>query len=227
MRAAAAMLGSLAVHGALIAWLAAPPAAPTVTFSLAASGGLEARPSPPATPTDTAASPPMLAPATPAARPRPVLPAPGPARAAPARGERAPTASVATVDDPGAATTIAPAVTAESAGGSAAAAPTAAAAPAVPAAAPASPAPDAIAVRAAVADAIRYPRAARAQGLQGTVAVRFRIAPGGAAEELEVVVSAGAILDAAAVDAVRRAAPFASPPGWVRVPVIFSLHDTP
>jgi protein TonB len=86
-------------------------------------------------------------------------------------------------------------------------------------------APDADAIHAAVAAAVHYPRLARGQGAEGRVVVRFRIDDAGVPQELAIVTSAGAILDAAARAAVERAAPFRSPPGWVRVPVEFTLHD--
>jgi protein TonB len=100
-----------------------------------------------------------------------------------------------------------------------------AAAPA-PAPAPAlEPAPvDPDAVRSRIDRAVSYPRLARRQGLEGRVVVRFRIDSQGAPHEVAIVQSAGAILDEAARDAVGRAAPYPSTPGWVRVPVDFSLR---
>jgi periplasmic protein TonB len=89
------------------------------------------------------------------------------------------------------------------------------------------PAPDAPHVRAAIQSAIHYPRLAREQGIHGTVHIRFRIDASGMPRELSIVVSAGPLLDDAAREAVRRAAPFQSAPGWVRVPVDFSLRDGP
>jgi len=87
--------------------------------------------------------------------------------------------------------------------------------------------PDPESIRASIASSIHYPRLARTQGLQGEVIVRFRIDPSGAVSDLSVVTSVAPLLDAAARDAVLSAAPYRSPPGWVRVPVIFSLHDAP
>jgi protein TonB len=98
---------------------------------------------------------------------------------------------------------------------------------AAPAPGPASSAPDPVAIRAAIAGVVRYPRLARSQGLEGQVTVRFHIEPSGSASDLQIMASAGTLLDEAARDAVLRAAPYRSPPGWVRVPVIFSLHDAP
>jgi protein TonB len=71
---------------------------------------------------------------------------------------------------------------------------------------------------------IRYPRLAERQGLEGRVVVRFRLDDGGQPHEVQIVASGGALLDDAAREAVMRAAPFAPTPGWVRVPVDFSLR---
>jgi periplasmic protein TonB len=89
------------------------------------------------------------------------------------------------------------------------------------------PAPDPDSIRSSISAAIHYPRLARSQGLSGRVLVRFRVQPDGSPAEVSILESAGPILDAAARDAVARAAPFRSPPGWVRVPVDFSLHPAP
>lgn len=83
---------------------------------------------------------------------------------------------------------------------------------------------DAGAVRRAVQRALRYPKLARDRGVEGTVVLRFRIDDAGRARELEVVASGGALLDEAAREAVERAQPFASPPGGVRIPVVFELE---
>jgi TonB family protein len=72
----------------------------------------------------------------------------------------------------------------------------------------------------------RYPHAARAQELEGTVLVRARLSSDGAVEDIEILASAGPILDDAAISAVKRAAPFGTGPGWVQIPVEFRL-DTP
>jgi len=86
---------------------------------------------------------------------------------------------------------------------------------------------DAESVRASVQRTLQYPRLARQRGLEGTVTLRFRVLAGGAIDSLTVVSSAGTALDAAAQDAVRRAVPFASGPGWVRIPVVFVLRGAP
>jgi periplasmic protein TonB len=85
-------------------------------------------------------------------------------------------------------------------------------------------APDPEVIRAAVQRTVKYPRLAQAQGMTGRVVVRFRIDDSGNPAEVSIVTSASAILDAAARDAVLRAGPFREPPGWVRVPVDFSLR---
>jgi TonB family protein len=107
-----------------------------------------------------------------------------------------------------------------------------AAAPGAPGAAPvapaAAPAPiDGESVRAAVQGTLRYPALARKRGLEGTVLVRFHIGSDGAVDQVTVVASAGRALDDAAQDAVQRAAPFRTGPGWVRIPVVFQLAAAP
>jgi TonB family protein len=77
-----------------------------------------------------------------------------------------------------------------------------------------------VAIRAAIERVVVYPRLARRQGIEGTVVVRFRVEDGGMPAELSVVQSVAG-LDEAAVAAVRKAAPFRSGPGWVRVPIVF------
>ncbi len=73
-------------------------------------------------------------------------------------------------------------------------------------------------VRARIEAAKRYPRWARRRGIQGEVDLRFRLGPDGRLLGAEVKRSSGAkVLDQAAVEAVRRAAPFPpAPPGVVR-----------
>ena len=61
--------------------------------------------------------------------------------------------------------------------------------------------------------ALRYPAAARSQGLRGEVQVAFTVSASGGVGGVRVVRSSGsAILDKAAVDTVRRAAPFPAIP---------------
>jgi protein TonB len=99
--------------------------------------------------------------------------------------------------------------------------------PAAAAAAPGPPPLDATTVRSAVQATLRYPALARKRGLEGTVMLRFHIGAAGAIDSLAVVTSAGDALDDAAREAVRRAAPFRTGPGWVRIPVVFDLGAAP
>jgi len=71
-----------------------------------------------------------------------------------------------------------------------------------------------------------YPDDARRDGLQGTVELRFRIASDGSLETVEVVRSSGhAPLDAAAIEALRRAGPYPPFGGWVRYPFTYRLDQ--
>ncbi len=69
-----------------------------------------------------------------------------------------------------------------------------------------------------------YPDAARRDGLEGTVWLRFRIAPDGSVEHVEVDRSSGhTLLDDAAVSAVRRASPYPPYGGPIRYPFTYRL----
>ncbi len=69
-----------------------------------------------------------------------------------------------------------------------------------------------------------YPDAARRDGLEGTVWLRFRIAPDGSVEQVEVDRSSGhALLDDAAITAVRRAGPYPPYGGPIRYPFTYRL----
>jgi TonB family protein len=61
--------------------------------------------------------------------------------------------------------------------------------------------------------------------MEGTVELTFRVGTGGAATDLRVERSAGAVLDEAACAAVRAAAPLPLVPGPVRLPIRFRLTD--
>ena len=69
-----------------------------------------------------------------------------------------------------------------------------------------------------------YPEAARREGIQGTVDLRFRIAADGSVEAMEILRSSGhRILDEASEQTIRRAAPYPRVPGWVRLPLSYRL----
>ena len=69
-----------------------------------------------------------------------------------------------------------------------------------------------------------YPDAARRQGIQGTVELRFRIAADGTVEAVEILRSSGYdILDEASRQTLRRAAPFPLVRGWIRLPLSYRL----
>jgi protein TonB len=85
---------------------------------------------------------------------------------------------------------------------------------------------DVAAVRAALARTFVYPPEARRRALQGRVIVAITLSADGALVALELRESSGhRLLDEAALDACRRAAPFAPPGVAVRVvvPVSFRL----
>ncbi|HEX7547469.1 MAG TPA: energy transducer TonB [Candidatus Methylomirabilis sp.] len=69
-----------------------------------------------------------------------------------------------------------------------------------------------------------YPEAARREGIEGTVEVRFRIAGDGSVEAVEVVRSSGhRLLDETSTQTVRRAGPFPVLAGWIRIPLSYRL----
>ncbi len=81
-------------------------------------------------------------------------------------------------------------------------------------------------IRRRIEAAKRYPEAARREGIQGSVAVRFRVRADGQVEETEVVRSSGSrVLDEASVETIRRAAPFPPVRGWVQVPIAYTLSE--
>jgi protein TonB len=100
------------------------------------------------------------------------------------------------------------------------------AAPPPPPPPPARPA-DLAAVRAALAKALVYPSSARRLHLEGRVVVVFTLHADGSVGDLWVDQSSGVpMLDAAALDGVRRAAPFPRPDVERRLtlPVTFRLE---
>jgi len=69
-----------------------------------------------------------------------------------------------------------------------------------------------------------YPRIARERGIEGVAKLRFRLAPSGEVEKIEIVQSSGhEILDHAAIDAVYRAAPWPHVSGWIEMPMKYFL----
>jgi len=69
-----------------------------------------------------------------------------------------------------------------------------------------------------------YPDAARRDGLEGTVWLRFRIAADGSVQDVEVDRSSGhTLLDDAAISAVRRAGPYPPYGGPIRYPFTYRL----
>jgi len=70
----------------------------------------------------------------------------------------------------------------------------------------------------------RYPKVARKMGIEGTTVVRFKIAPKGQVEALEIIESSGSeILDKASIETVRDAAPFPYKDGWLKVGIVFKI----
>jgi TonB family protein len=79
-------------------------------------------------------------------------------------------------------------------------------------------------IRRQIEQAKTYPDAARREGIQGTVELRFRIAADGSVEAVEVLRSSGSgILDEASLQTIRRAAPYPLVRGWIRLPLAYRL----
>jgi len=79
-------------------------------------------------------------------------------------------------------------------------------------------------IRRQIEQAKVYPDAARREGMQGTVELRFRIAGDGSVDAIEVVRSSGhRLLDEVSAQTVRRAGPYPVLAGWIRVPLSYSL----
>jgi protein TonB len=71
-----------------------------------------------------------------------------------------------------------------------------------------------------------YPDAARRDGLEGRVELRFRIAADGSAESVEILRSSGhPVLDDDLTHTVRRAGPYPLYSGWVRLPFTYRLAE--
>jgi len=81
-------------------------------------------------------------------------------------------------------------------------------------------------IRARIERAKIYPEAARHEGVQGTVELRFRIAADGSVEAVEIVRSSGSgILDEASQETIRRAGPYPLVRGWIRLPLAYRLDQ--
>jgi protein TonB len=81
-------------------------------------------------------------------------------------------------------------------------------------------------IRRRIEGAKRYPEAARREGIQGNVHVRFRVREDGQVDTVEVARSSGSrLLDDASLDTIRRAAPFPPVRGWIRVPIAYTLDE--
>jgi protein TonB len=86
-------------------------------------------------------------------------------------------------------------------------------------------------VRQRILEALRYPLAARQQGLAGTVYIEIVVQPTGMISDVRIVSpSAHPILDQAALETVRSLPSIGFPPGLVprqlraRLPVMFNLR---
>ncbi len=81
-------------------------------------------------------------------------------------------------------------------------------------------------IRRRIEEARTYPEAARRDGIQGTVDLRFRIAADGKIEAFKILRSSGfRILDEAAEQTIRRAAPYPPVSGWIRLPLSYRLDQ--
>ncbi len=81
-------------------------------------------------------------------------------------------------------------------------------------------------IRRQIEQAQFYPEAARREGIQGTVELRFRIAADGSVEAVEILRSSGfGILDEASQQTIRRAAPYPLVRGWIRLPLSYRLDQ--
>lgn len=86
-------------------------------------------------------------------------------------------------------------------------------------------------VRQRILGALQYPPAARQQGLTGTVHLEILVQPSGAISDVKIIsTSSHAVLDKAALEAVRTVPPIGFPPGLApralraRIPVVFNLR---
>ncbi len=80
-------------------------------------------------------------------------------------------------------------------------------------------------IRRRVQAALVYPPAARRRGISGTTRIQFEIGAHGEAMAVETVESSGSrLLDRAAEQSARDAAPLPYVFGRLRIPVVFELH---
>jgi protein TonB len=82
-------------------------------------------------------------------------------------------------------------------------------------------------IRDAIQRGIAYPALARKMGWEGKVVVAFLVLPDGSVRYVRVVQGSGYLaLDRGAVDAVRNAAPFPTPPAEAEIitPVVYRLE---
>ncbi len=82
------------------------------------------------------------------------------------------------------------------------------------------------AIAARLRSVTRYPFDARARGVEGTATVRFRLGPWGEVERVDLLRSSGdRALDEAALEAVRRGAPYPATALTVEAPIVFDLDE--
>ncbi len=80
------------------------------------------------------------------------------------------------------------------------------------------------AIRRRIEEAKIYPEAAQRAGMEGTVEVRFQIGPSGVPMDLEIVRSSGdPELDQASLETIRRAGPYPTIHGRLRIPIAYHL----
>ncbi len=86
--------------------------------------------------------------------------------------------------------------------------------------------PDAVGIiRAAIERAKSYPYLARKRGIEGTATAAFTINKTGRPENIRIIRSSGSdILDTAAMETIRRAAPFPAVNGVIEAPIVFRLE---
>jgi TonB family protein len=81
-------------------------------------------------------------------------------------------------------------------------------------------------IRARIEKLKRYPVLARRRGIEGKVVVAFTITKQGEVKEAVITRSSGfALLDKAALNSVRKAAPFPYLPDRIVVPIVYKLTD--